>query len=92
MSDHKLARAWAAGEILTLTSPADRLALKKLVDDHDKLKQMLAVAEGALEFYGSVDGRTIQDDRLISDHPEYAGYPGRRAREAQAEIKKLRGE
>lgn len=90
MSEHKLVRAWAAGEILTLTSPADRHALKQLVDDYDKLKQMRAVAEEALDRLTKVGPPSVPTtgaewaNVCLTDNCKIA-------REAQAEIKKLRG-
>lgn len=39
MSHHEFVAKWAAGEILTSTSPADRRALQKVLEDYAVLKK-----------------------------------------------------
>lgn len=45
----QLVRSWAAGEILTDTSPADRHALKIFVAKYDELEAKLAIVVEALK-------------------------------------------
>lgn len=70
--NHKLVRLWAAGEVLTSTSPADRHALKKLVEDYDKVTsnlrsefdKMILTLQGNVEYITQV-GDNVDSHKIL---------------------------